>query len=49
MLRIPLPKYADGTLTLLGKCALARQRKSPANAPSLAERREQGRPDYSRG
>ena len=23
MLRIPLPEYADGTLALLGKCALA--------------------------
>ena len=28
MLRIPLPEYADGTLALLGKCALAQSAKA---------------------
>ena len=35
MLRIPHPEYADGTLALLGKCALARQRKSPERATRI--------------
>ena len=28
MLRIPLPEYANGTLALLGKCALAQSAKA---------------------